>query len=155
MNIKPKYKIGQKVFGISDKVIQKQHPCPDCLGEEVWTAKSPAGKDFTFVCPRCGPCYRLNPDLSLNYSAHNCSVVSLTIGSVRIDTEDKPPVSYMCRETGVGCGTLYKETQLYASRDDASLEAKEMELNLDNEVDWVVEQYTKTLKLSDYQVAEL
>lgn len=39
----------------------------------------------------------------------------LTIGSIRIDTGDNRGVEYMCVETGVGSGSVWKESDLYES----------------------------------------
>jgi len=52
------------------------------------------------------------------------TVRKLTIGSVLIDThEDRGPVSYMCRETGIGSGSIYYESKLFASKADADAHA--------------------------------
>lgn len=52
---------------------------------------------------------------------------TLTIGSVRFDSHDSgadsEPASYMCRETGVDSGSIWYESQLRATREEAEIDA--------------------------------
>ena len=107
--LKTKFSIGDAVYHASTTTTKKQHPCPDCLGSRKWSATSPAGGSYQFGCPRCGGGYRSEDALSLDYTQFVPIVRKLTIGSVRVDTSDNRPVSYMCRETGVGSGSVYAE----------------------------------------------
>jgi hypothetical protein len=59
----------------------------------------------------------------------------------------------MCQETGVGSGSIYYEGDLFHTRDEAMVaaEAKAAAANLETE--WVVKQYDRAVKLSDYQLS--
>lgn len=154
--IETKYSVGDTVWLAATTTTQKQHNCPDCLGSRKWEAKSPAGDDFTFSCPRCTANYSAHDELSLTYTAHAPRVERLTIGSVRVNTADTErgdePVSYMCRETGVGSGTVYRQSQLFPSKDEAEKSAALLAKTRDKEVSWVAKRYDRTLQISDYQI---
>lgn len=102
----PKYQVGDVVWTASVDDVSVPAVCPDCNGSHKWTAISPAGEEFEFPCPRCQghDAYKL---------AHRKAVFTvrrLTIGSIEINTLDTEcPVSYMCLETGVGSGTVWRE----------------------------------------------
>ena len=50
----------------------------------------------------------------------------LTVGSIQIDTASRNghPVSYMCRETGVGSGQIYYENMLHPTEEEARSKAQ-------------------------------
>lgn len=149
----PKYAIGQTVYLASTFQTKKQHPCPDCKGQRTWIAVSRAGDEFEFGCPRCGGGYRSDDVLSLDYITHVRSTRPLTIGSVRINTDDEHQVTYMCKETGVGSGNIWDEGQLYPTQLQAEEAADALadESNKTNE--YVVQKFNRTLALSDYQLS--
>lgn len=124
----PKYSIGDKVWAQGFTTIGAKHECPDCLGEKTWVCKSRAGQEMEMDCPRCcGSSVASASDLS--YTKYVPFVRQLTIGSVRIDTNERTngPVSYMCKETGVGSGTIWREGQLHLT-EDAATKASEIEM---------------------------
>lgn len=147
-----KFAIGDKVFSAWTNITQKQHPCPDCQGTRKWDAISPAGKQYQFSCPRCSGSYNASDDISLRYSAHVPSVQELTIGSVRVDTNDDHPVSYMCQETGVGSGTVHHEETLFATHAEATSAAEAMAKTRDESTGWIVKLYDRSLSVCDYQI---
>lgn len=150
-----KFAVGDKVFRSGTMTIRKQHPCPDCKGTRKWQATSPAGGVFEMACPRCTERYRSEEGLSLEYSEFIPAVNTLTIGSIRVDTNDADrPVSYMCRETGIGSGTIHYEADLHATEEEAQAVAEEKAKTLNATTDWVVKQYNKTVSLSDYQLSD-
>lgn len=150
-----KYSVGDVVYHASTITTKKQHPCPDCKGERKWKASSPAGGEYEFDCPRCLSRYMSDRDLSLDYSAFEGCTSRLTIGSIQVNTADgswDKGNRYMCLETGVGSGTVYNEIDLYPTEEEA-LEAGKFKASLANsETKWVVEQYNRSLSLSDYQI---
>ncbi len=153
--ITTKFSVGDTVYRAWTITTQKQHPCPDCLDTRKWLAKSPAGQEFGFACPRCGPGYKSDCDLSLSYTAHEPTVEKLTIGSVRLDTNNKEnPVDYMCVETGVGSGSIHREEYLHPSKDAAQEHSQLLAVERNNSVGWIVEQYNKSLSISDYQLID-
>lgn len=151
--IETKFSVGDVVHKAWTTTVRKQHPCPDCKGSRKWSAVSPAGGEYEFPCPRCAGGYMSNSDLSLVYSEFAPCVEVLTIGSVRTDSNsDDRPVEYMCRETGVGSGTIHSETDLFHTHDEA-MRAAELKAKMQNaNTEWVVKQYDKTLSLSDYEI---
>jgi hypothetical protein len=50
----------------------------------------------------------------------------MTVGSVRIDTADDRPVSYMMEETGVGSGTIHYSENVFGDEPAALARAKEL-----------------------------
>ncbi len=152
--ITTKFSIGDTVYHAWTTTERKRHPCPDCLGARVWPAKSPAGREYQFDCPRCSTSYVSDRDLSLDYSVFAPSVNSLTIGQVRAQAGSDEQTQYMCRETGIGSGTLYYEKDLFATEAEA-LEAAKFKASVANkETPWVVEQYNKSLRVCDYQLSD-
>lgn len=106
----PKYQVGQTVWTATATDVAIHATCPDCNGSQKWEAKSPAGETFEFPCPRCtGHDVHKMRHMKATYAKQK-----LTIGSVRVNSEDACPVSYMCHETGVGSGTVWRETMLSA-----------------------------------------
>lgn len=114
----PKFNIGDRVYAVTTRQTYKRLPCPDCLGTKKWKVVSPAGTECTTKCPRCEHGYNNLPSLDVPH--HETTVQPLTIGSIRIDTNDKEhPVGYMCNETGVGSGSIWYESKLHADYDEA------------------------------------
>lgn len=147
-----KFAIGDRVWRAWTNTERRQHPCPDCMGSREWRAISPAGGEYTFCCPRCGGGYRSNDEASLDYTAYTPSVSQLTIGSVRIDTNEDKPVTYMCVETGVGSGSIYYEKDLFATKEDAEAAAERLAQSQNATVPWVTKQYSQSLSIADYQL---
>lgn len=157
--ITTKYSIGDTVFHAGISMQRQQHPCPDCLGERTWKAISPAGQEYSFNCPRCFTNFINDQGLSLEYSAYTACVAERTIGSVRFDTHshwDGSPrgPEYMCNETGVGGGTVYRETDLFVTREEAQQVAELRALKQNETSEPIVNHYNKTLKISEYQLSD-
>lgn len=151
--IETKFSIGDVVYKAWTTTVTKQHPCPDCKGVRKWMAVSPAGAEYEFDCPRCSSRYQNDHDLSLSYTEFEPCTHRLTIGSVRVDTSSKDrPVEYMCRETGIGSGTIHDEADLFRTEEEA-MRAAELKAKAQNSTtEWVIKQYDKSLSLSDYQL---
>lgn len=148
----PKYKIGDAVWLAGTATEKRSHPCPDCLGKTTWHVRSPAGGVYEAPCPRCSGIYQSNADLDLGYLVHFPYVRLLTVGSVRVDTGDENPVSYMCVETGVGGGSVYLESDLFASKAQAESAAEIKAKCLDQSVKWVKERYDRSVRFCDYEL---
>lgn len=154
--IETKYSIGDVVYFASTTMERKQHPCPDCKGERKWKAVSPAGEEYEFRCPRCSASYSSRDDLSLNYTAHTPIATRLTIGSVRHDSNGShpnhtPKNEYMCRETGVGSGSVYNEDRLFPTEAEALEFAKGFAGEANANTEWIVKLYDRALEMSDYE----
>jgi hypothetical protein len=150
----PKYKIGDTVYACDLKRVKRQLPCPDCLGSTEWAVKSPAGTEMTVSCPRCTARYwsgTPNDMPSLDYWEHEATTRPLTIGSVRAETHDHdggPKVTYMCRETGIGSGSLWYEDRLYETQAEA-LEVGQAEAALENSENEKKPERINARKISD------
>jgi hypothetical protein len=122
----PKYKIGDVVW--RGRVFQKEMtlPCPDCLNTGTWKVTTPGGSELEADCQRCRGHWQQRGVPSLKDFTFEVVVERLTIGSVRIDTADRDdhPVSYMCRETGVGSGSIHYENMLHPSEEEARAQAQ-------------------------------
>ena len=121
--VTPKFKIGDKVYAASSYHKEVQLQCPDCLGKKVWAVATPAGENFTIPCGTCTRGYFSYG--TIGEWVESPHIELYTIGSVRIDTEDEHPVSYMCHETGIGSGTIHYEEALFSDRIDALAYATE------------------------------
>ena len=153
MQIETKYSVGEVVYRACTVGTTKQHPCPDCLGTQVWKAISPVGEEYTFTCPRCSSRYRSEPDLALTYNAFEPTTQRLTIGSIRVDTASDSQNEYMAYETGIGSGNIYRENTLFPSQDQALEAAKIMASEQNTTTPWVVKQFNRSLDISDYELS--
>lgn len=151
--ITTKYSVGDTVWYATTLTTQKALPCPDCNDLREWTVRSPAGKQYTFACPRCSAGYFNNRDLGLTYAEHEPSVMKLTIGQVRYnDWQDG--ASYMCAETGVGSGQIYREANLFDTEEAAMMTAKQLAWNRNQEAGPAKYSKELALKLHDYQLSD-
>jgi len=95
--------------------------CDSCEGRG--NHRLPNTRDV--VCPKCHGIGMMYHQPFTRYA-----VQQLTIGSVRYDSaptrigSDQEPFSYMCVETGVGSGSVYYESKLFSSEDDAVAHAE-------------------------------
>jgi len=152
MDIKPRFCVGQKVWLASPSKVTKRHPCPDCMGLRKWGAVSPVGEEYSFPCPRCSSSYFGDRELSLNYDWYIADVQPLTIGSVRYnsDEEIEDQYTYMCRETGVGSGRVYRENTLCETEEEARAVSEKMAEKNNKDVPTILSRYNRTLRLSDF-----
>ncbi len=150
-----RYSIGDVVYGASTLTTRKKHPCPDCLDTREWEAKSPAGREYKFGCPRCNTQFHANHDLCIDYTAFVGSAQKLTIGQVRVKAGGEPEeTEYMCRETGIGSGTLHRESKLFPTEEEAMVAATAMANAANISVEWVAKQYDQSFDISDYQLSD-
>lgn len=155
--IETKYSVGDVVFFSGTTTERKQHPCPDCKGERKWHVTSPAGGEYTIGCPRCSTRFMSDRELSLDYTAHVPHVQRLTIGSVQFNSASgswDSGARYMCRETGIGSGSVYDEARLFATEDEAAKASMAMAAVANAEHEWIVNLYNKSLEISDYQIED-
>lgn len=154
-----KFDMSQTVWYANTTTGQFQHKCPDCNDTRAWEATSPAGGVFSVPCPRCSVQYSAHDELRLAYTKFVPAVRSLTIGQIKASTEIGEGYdagnSYMCLETGVGGGSVYRERDLFATEAEAlvAAHAKADAANTD-QGSWVARQYDKTARFSDYQFSE-
>ena len=155
-SIATKYSIGDVVFFDAPQQIEKEFPCPDCLGEKKWKAVSPAGTEYEFDCPRCCARFKSDDRLNLKYPHFEACARELTVGSIQTNTYDDEQVKYMCKETGVGSGMVYPESHLHLTREEAlKASAEQANARNKNPKDFVLPLYNARLELSDYQLKQV
>jgi len=132
MRIETKYNIGDSVYAAGITSGQRKTPCPDCLGKKTWTCKTPAGEEFEVPCGTCEHGYEGSLGYLTSYGT-DPRVDPLTIGSIQTDTYRKE-VRYMCRETGIGSGTLHSEENLFTTYDEAMAAAVVMAREREREI---------------------
>lgn len=123
----PKFRVGQKVyFGLAIRT-PVGYECPDCLGTGKWAITTPAGESWDTWCQTCSSSALGLGGRLIKYEWQP-EVVIRTIGSIRMDTNSKEDLfEYMCKETGIGSGNIYKESSLFRSESEA-LAYAEMEV---------------------------
>lgn len=151
--LETKYSVGDVVYWATTVTEKRSRPCPDCVGTKKWKAVSPAGGEYEFACPRCSASYFSQRDLSLDYHEYTPHAVLMTIGSVRVDTADSDyGTSYMCTETGVGSGSIYREADLFPTKDEALKSAAAKAAGQNMTVPHIVEAFNRTLEIKDHQL---
>lgn len=161
---KPKYDIGDTVYVGRYHTTTASYPCPDCLGSRQWEVRTPGGETFNVACERCPKesWLRILEIPTLQYSEHVPYVQKLTVGSIRIDTGNAQSswsddvVQYMCCETGVGSGTIWNESQLYASKElalrAATIECDEKNAQDEKTPERITKMYGRHLRLCNAAV---
>jgi hypothetical protein len=121
MVIETKFKLGQKVFGINKCGENKYAKCKACNG-----AGGVYVNDSYFECTSC---YGRGSNFKWIPEEWKVTVNGSKIG--RIDTEFYHPkekrenkITYMLYETGVGSGTLWDESQIFATFKEAAKECE-------------------------------
>lgn len=83
-------------------------------------------------------------------ATENGAIGPLTIGKIRVEQTDSPGIEgetlfdnykpqqsfegeYMCVETGIGCGTVFKEENLFPTKEQAELRIAEVNAAKENQ----------------------
>lgn len=154
-----KFDMGDVVWHAYTATEKRQHPCPDCHDTRKWKAVSPAGGEFEVPCPRCAGGYQSDQSLSLSYSVFAPRAKRLTVGLIKASTATGDDYdagnTYMCLETGVGSGSIYRENDLFATEAEA-LEAAKVKADLTNQdpESWIAKQYDKSVAFAGYQLKD-
>lgn len=148
MQLRPKYDVGDTVFCAGHPAYEGYtEQCPDCLGSGVWKVETPAGDSFPCKCETCGVGSWTGAGSGrITKYKYSSWVRRLTIGSVRIDTADKNPISYMCNETGVGSGNVYYEEQLFDNEESAKVAGQIAAADAQRELDERAAKDAETLR---------
>jgi len=111
-----KYRLGQKVFLSATNWGPESAPCPKCKGQSRIVVEA-FEQEHVVHCPACRGAGTIQV---YNYRT-TTKPDTRTIGSIRIDTSEKHEnkVSYMCRETGIGSGNIYRESDLHSTEFEA------------------------------------
>ena len=110
----PKFEVGDKVY-VGEVHMRESHiTCTECKGTGAWKITTPKGSEFEIRCQAC----RQRKERNISVWKATPEVARRTIGSVQIDTSDEHPVKYMCKETGIGSGRVYKESKCFTSKEE-------------------------------------
>jgi len=83
-----------------------------------------SGQEILITCLTCDGC---NNGRMIRFPDWVPDAWVLTVGQVRIEATTKyTNYSYMCKETGIGSGQVYKEEMLSESEEEAYVRAKEL-----------------------------
>lgn len=128
-DFQPRFAIGDRVWVAEPHHEHKRYPCPDCNDTKKWKAENAAGEVFMFSCPRCQRSSGLSDPFRLDYYVWTPHARLLTIGQIEgmcvVDgAGTRTEFKYMCTETGVGSGLVYREDQLFLTEKEALAEAQ-------------------------------
>lgn len=115
--IKTKYSLKQVVYNAYCENMPYSVPCPDCDGTGYWEI---ANREKKVGCHTCNKetSWHNTPGKITKYK-YFPRVQTLTIGQVQATIGHKAEIRYMCKETGLGCGTLWAEKSLTDNHDVA------------------------------------
>lgn len=119
----PKFTIGDVVYWPTTETTKEPMPCPDCLGTRRWKVITPAGTEMEAECQRCTGFGRIADLPKPERLVSKPSVRRLTVGMITATTHasfnGKDLVEYMCSETGIGGGSVYRESMLFSTEAEA------------------------------------
>lgn len=152
--LQSKYNPGDKVWAGHIETSQSQVVCHECLGSREWTVTTPAGNQITVHCPTC-ECGYYSPGTITKYAVVGSSR-RLTIGTVRYEDSyrdgEGAVFKYMCEETGIGSGSVHRESELFDTEEEALAagvaQAAEQQAH-------VAEQNAKTRAIREKKLARL
>jgi len=130
--INAKYKLGQEVWKINWCNPPTWETCYTCNGSKFVHIKE-TNKQIS--CPDCRGEGGRSVFLSSRWKAGS----KLTIGKIQIEqfdpiySDNKNRVTYMCKETGIGTGSVHDQNQLFASLEAAEREVKKRNKTLEKE----------------------
>ena len=114
MRLETTYGLGDIVYVAQPTSREERHSCRPCGGE----GKIKALDDSVQSCSTC---------YGRQYTVTHTSIyktMALTIGEVRVQRRNTEQENvYMCVETGIGSGRLWKEEKLHESRGQAEIDA--------------------------------
>jgi DnaJ-class molecular chaperone len=117
MKLVSRYDVHDVVYGIYLHTKRYWKLCNTCEGTCKVTV---AGhEDVTTYCPSCRG-GKIWQDTEGKYFV----IQQLTVGQVRIQAGYEPETRYMCEETGVGSGTVWREENLFLTMIEAELDAR-------------------------------
>lgn len=115
--IKTKYNLKQVVYKAYCENKAYHVKCEDCDGTGFWQV---TGKDVKVGCQICNKDERYwNTPGKIERHKYFPRVQKLTIGQIQATVGHYPQIRYMCKETGLGSGTLWHEKSLTDSEEIA------------------------------------
>jgi hypothetical protein len=114
-----KHSIGDKVWVAGSSYKQTSVLCPSCFGTKEWTIIFGDGSREQCPCQTCKRGWEPGTGY-LYFNEWQPTVRLVTIGSVRFNDE----AEYMCEETGLGSGALYRDKDIFGTEEEAQAEAE-------------------------------
>lgn len=114
--IETKYNLGDVVYNAFCYRDSYFEECPDCDGTGKWKVE---GKDLQIECKTCNQHYWHRGTGKVQKFKYFPKVKKLTIGQIRAQVGHDPEIRYMCEETGLGSGSLWRESSLLRDKDMA------------------------------------
>lgn len=112
-----KYKIGDIVYKAGTTYSTSSIQCPDCLGTKEWIITFADGESMIIDCQTCKSGYSPSSGY-VTYNDCKPQIQILTVGKI-YDWNQEDGFRYMCEETGIGSGTIHKESDLFFDKKDA------------------------------------
>lgn len=148
----PKYDIGQRVLVAHWTTTEIREVCPDCGGSKVVKVVLASGEELEAQCRHCTVGYQAQGYVTRSvYAPH---VWPGTIGSIKVDTNDESPVSYMLHETGVGTGFVHREENLFLDGEEAQAAATRKAKRQQELVNQKNDEQRKSRRLKDLRYRE-
>lgn len=115
-----RYDVGDTVFGLHTTVHRYWKLCPVCGGTNRVAVEGQSGLRAYCPAPDCS-----SGKVWLEAGSY-FEVQELTIGQLRVVAGYEAHVEYMCNETGVGSGRVWKEQLLFPTPEEAEEAARNM-----------------------------
>ena len=121
MKIETRFSVGDAVWRAGCERSPEKVVCADCAGTGQWLVTMASGTFHTH-CATC-ECGWDKGSGYVNVYDYRPVLEPMTIGQVRIEAGGSQKVQYMCKESGVGSGTLWSDSVLFATREEAEAAA--------------------------------
>ncbi len=132
MIIETKFNFGDEVYAITTDRVDIYKECPACSGRGYFELDN----GETSSCPKCDwrsgkirTGYKVR--WKINYDMPG--IVQNIRLSLYISPKHESERVYMLDKTGVGSGTLWKEENLFSTKEDAEIEINKRNLKLEEE----------------------
>jgi hypothetical protein len=120
-----RFQIGDLVFGVLTSVHHYWRVCPICEG--TGRVKVAGHEEMTTYCPS-GNVMGRGPKCSngkiWEEAGKLFEIRQLHIGQIRVVVGFEPKVEYMAEETGIGSGSLWNESKVFATEEEAEEAAR-------------------------------
>lgn len=114
-----KYGLGDRVYSAFHHSATRSEVCPDCLGTKNCVVTFAGGESYECGCVTCKR--QLVSTGTILVDVQTPAVKTLTIGQVGYENGEG---RYMCKETGIGSGSVYYDSTLFSTYEEAFEEAK-------------------------------
>ena len=128
MKFESQFSLGDRIFHIRRDTEQLYKECHKCRGKGELTILFPGGSQEKTDCREChdgrvraGSQYSWRPQPN-----------PLTVGKITVEVDGNDLTiqeTYMCNETGIGSGTLYRGQHMFSKHEDAERHCNHLNSN--------------------------